>query len=63
MSSTCEGCSRNGQGTNLECSVYGIPPSYYLRVGQCPFNIKVVEKKKDFVRVGQQKQKKKSRGK
>ena len=42
----CNGCKQDGRGTNLQCRVYGIPPSMYERMGLCPFNLPVVEKKK-----------------
>lgn len=46
MDKACEGCDYNGFGTNLECSVYGIPPSAYVRAERCPKNPPKVEVKK-----------------
>lgn len=55
----CIDCSRKATIWGWTCGVYGVPPSYYVRVGSCPFNQKEAEAAKVKVRVGQQKQKKK----
>jgi len=38
MEPMCKNCSKDGSGTSMQCAVYGIPPSYYVRVQGCPFN-------------------------
>lgn len=61
-SAPCKGCLHDGTGTNMQCGIYGIPPSYFERMGLCPFNPPKVEIKKAFARVGQQKGKRGKKG-
>lgn len=58
----CEGCKKAAPGTNLECSVYGIVPSMYARMGACPVNPPVTVTAKAKVRAGQQKGKRGKKG-
>ena len=64
MNKACEGCCHNNEGTNLECGIYGIPPLFFMKVGECPINPKEVVVKPTTTRVGQAKGKrgKKNRG-
>ena len=38
MNKACERCPHNAEGTNLECAVYGIPPTSYMNAEMCPVN-------------------------
>jgi len=55
MREICNGCKKARKDGS--CMVYGVPPSVYVRGGECPINQIERKAKKKRVRVGQQKQK------
>ena len=56
----CEGCVKVDQQF-LTCSIYNSPPLLYIHHCRCPWNLPKVKVKKAFVRVGQQKTKRKGK--
>lgn len=58
MIKMCEDCEKQHDGC---CAVYNYPPHVYRSNNKCPFNLPKEEIKKTFVRIGQQKGRKKKR--
>ena len=53
----CEGCCKADM-KRFMCTVYEKPPGMFVGFRCCPFNRRVTTKKREKIRVGQQKQNK-----